>query len=92
MKMFYAVIQIGEAHPCHASVTLLHGESVDVYGERMVRCPTGFIQPVGEWCETEAEAYDRASVRLFAIASGIASRADEMRQKANEMRAAEAVS
>ena len=92
MQMFHAVIQIGEAHPCHASVTLLQGDAVNVDGQRMVRTSTGFIHPDSEWCESEAEAYSRASVKLLAIASGIASRADEMRQTANEMLAGEAAS
>ena len=92
MRMFQAVIQIGQAHPDNVSVTLLQGDAVSVDGERMVRASTGFLHPEVEWCESEAEAYDRASRKLLAVASAIGDRAWELIGKAAALRAEEPVS
>lgn len=92
MRMFQAVIQIGQAHPDNVSVTILQGDAVSVDGERMVRVSSGFLHPDAEWCETEADAYDRASVKLLAIASAIGDRAWQLMGKAASLRSPEGVS
>ena len=92
MKMFHAVIQVGPAHPENCSVTLLTGTTVNVEGERMVRCESGFLRPADDWHESEAAAWAHASARLLVIASQLASRAQQLRFKADALRECEVAS
>jgi hypothetical protein len=92
MKMFYAVIQIGQAHPENCSVTLLTGTTVNVDGERMVRCESGFLRPADDWHETQAAAYAQASSRLLVMASQLATRAEQLRFKSAALRECEVAS
>ena len=87
MKTVYrAILQVGAAHPQHASVTIQSGTLRAIAGQWWVEIPAGYMTPNGpEWCDSEPEAWHTAASKITAIVRDLQKRADDCRTRAADL-------
>jgi L-serine deaminase len=89
MKVFKPIVQIGQAHPNNASITLREGEAIHLGGEPLVRTCGGHLEPVAGWTVKASEAYLSGAVEIERACESLSERAAYYRTKALEVRRSE---
>jgi hypothetical protein len=89
MKTVYrAILQFGEAHPKHVSITIQSGTLRAIAGQFWVEMPGGYMfQHGAEWSDSESEAWAWAALNIESISLGLSDRAQDCRDMSRALKA-----